>query len=109
MTTETVNPDLLVVRVADGDEDYAAELRAFIRRVHSRGDTVVAYRNEDLGHPDLGSYATLSHGSAAAQLEATQYPEPPTTLPDIGGLIGWRYQLALICPPPTVLPTHHRI
>lgn len=102
MTTETVNPDLYVVRVADGDEEYAADLRAFIRRIHGRGDTVVGYCNEDLGHPDLGTYQTTSYGSAAAQLEATQYPDgPPIMMPNIGNRMNWRYQLALICPPPT--------
>jgi hypothetical protein len=55
-----------------------------------RGDGIAVYENRELGHPDLGHRQIVSYGSPAAQLETT---EPPTTLPDIGGAINWRYQL----------------
>ena len=56
----------------------------------ARGDGVAVYMNHDLGHPELGHYQFVSFGSADAQLE-TDFP--PTTLPDIGNTINWRYQL----------------
>jgi hypothetical protein len=56
-----------------------------------RGDAVAIYQNEDLGHRDLGHVQLVSYGSPAAQLPGDA--PPPTTLPDIGGHIGWRYQL----------------
>lgn len=55
-----------------------------------RGDGVAVYENHDLGHPEIGKQQIVSFGSPAAQLEVD---EPPTTLPDIGGAINWRYQL----------------
>jgi hypothetical protein len=56
----------------------------------ARGDGIAVYRNEDLGHLDVGLIKIVSFGSPEAQLED---PEPPTQLPDIGGEINWRYQL----------------
>jgi hypothetical protein len=55
-----------------------------------RGDGVAVYRNQDLGHPDVGHLKLMSYGSVLAQIESD---EPPTTLPDIGNAINWRYQL----------------
>ena len=55
-----------------------------------RGDGIAVYRNEDLGHPEVGTIQFVSYGSEAAQLEVD---EPPQTLPDIGGRINWRYRL----------------
>ena len=61
-----------------------------IERWLARGDGVAVYRNHELGHPNLGHVQIVSYGSAAAQLETDS---PPTTLPDIGPQINWRYQL----------------
>lgn len=58
-----------------------------------RGDVALVYENTDLGHPEVGALKIVSHGGPAAQLEFEQYPTYPTTLPDIGNIIGWRYQL----------------
>ena len=63
------------------------------QRAFDRGDVLVVYINDDLSHPDLGLTQVCSYGSAESMLERTQFPEPPTTLPDIGGAINWRYQL----------------
>jgi hypothetical protein len=56
----------------------------------ARGDGIAIYRNEDLGHVDVGLIQIVSYGSAEAQLEDA---EPPEQLPDIGGAINWRYRL----------------
>lgn len=56
----------------------------------ARGDGLAVYENSELGHPELGHKQFVSFGSRAAMLEV---PEPPTTLPDIGDSINWRYQL----------------
>jgi hypothetical protein len=55
-----------------------------------RGDGCAIYRNEDLGHSELGHIKFVSFGGPKSQLEV---PDPPKTLPDIGGEINWRYQL----------------
>lgn len=82
-----------------GDEEWSGAVRALTARVHARGDTIVYYRNEEFGHPDFGQIQVCSWGSAACQLAASQFPEIPTTLPDIGGRINWRYQLVLVDAP----------
>jgi hypothetical protein len=55
-----------------------------------RGDGIAVFQNEDLGHRQLGHRKYVSFGSSHAQLTS---PEPPPTLPDIGGAVNWRYQL----------------
>jgi hypothetical protein len=57
----------------------------------ARGDGIAVYRNEDLGHPEIGHLQFLSFGSHEAQLETDT---PPERLPDIGSRINWRYRLA---------------
>lgn len=56
-----------------------------------RGDAAAVYENHDLSSGLLGDVRVISYGSSAAMLEDTD--TPPTTMPDIGGVIGWRYQL----------------
>lgn len=56
----------------------------------ARGDGVAVYRNNDLGHPDIGHMKFLSFGSPEAQLEVG---DPPEQLPDMGHEINWRYRL----------------
>jgi hypothetical protein len=63
---------------------------------HVRGDSAAVYENHDLGSGLLGDVRVVSYGSEAAQIEDA---EPPVRMPDIGGMIGWRYQLIGICPP----------
>lgn len=71
-------------------EDLLLDATEKIERWLARGDGVAVYRNHDLGHPNLGHVQIVSYGSPDAQLEVD---EPPTTLPDIGNAINWRYQL----------------
>ncbi len=71
-------------------QDLLIEAGDTIERWIARGDGVAVYRNAELGHPNLGHVQIVSFGSKDAQLE-TDFP--PTTLPDIGGSINWRYQL----------------
>jgi hypothetical protein len=54
------------------------------------GKGCAVYRNQDLGHVDLGHRQFVSFGTPEAQIET---PEPPSRLPDIGGAINWRYAL----------------
>lgn len=92
-------------------EQYVADVLALYDRSLQRGDGVVVYENHDLGHPELGERQYVSYGGQASQLE-TRGDQPagqfylaatgdsiPTTLPDIGGRINWRYQLVAIAPP----------
>ena len=55
-----------------------------------RGDGVAVYENIALDSSGLGHRIFMSFGSKAAQLEMAV---PPTRCPDIGNLIGWKYQL----------------
>lgn len=61
-----------------------------IERWLERGDGCAVYENVAFDSGDFGHRIYLSFGSAAAQLEME---EPPTRMPDIGGIIGWKYQL----------------
>lgn len=58
-----------------------------------RGDHVLVYEERDLSSPFLGDKIIVSYGSDQAQIERSQYPEPPQRLPDIGEIIRWRYVL----------------
>lgn len=77
----------------EDDRYYAEAYTRLAVRAFERGDKVLVYENQDLGHRDLGCLKVTTYGSAASMIEASQFPEPPTTLPDIGGDINWRYQL----------------
>jgi hypothetical protein len=74
-------------------EDDAPAVLAQIQGWLDRGDGAAIYENHDLGHPELGMPKITSYGSPRAQLETD---EPPTTLPDIGGAINWRFQLVAV-------------
>lgn len=82
---------LRVEAESDGLDTHDLEL---FSRWLSRGDGVAVYENHDLGHPEVGHRQWMSYGGTAAQLEVDT---PPTTLPDIGGRIHWRYQLIATC------------
>lgn len=91
-------------------QDYLQAVRELGQRAILRGDGLAIYVNHDLGHPDVGQWQIVSYGSEASQLETRTVIEPtthfyvhgddtlPTTLPDIGGRINWRYQLHAIVP-----------
>lgn len=53
------------------------------------GRTVAFYRNQDLGHPDVGAPRILTCNHPEAQFEG----DPPKQLPDFPGEINWRFQL----------------
>jgi len=98
MTTMTL--DITTVDRLRGDVflQYpdAAEAQNVFTRISvwlTRGDQVLVYENRDLGSLDIGTHIYLSYGSTAAQLDTELFPEPPTTMPSLGALIGWRYQL----------------
>lgn len=102
MTEElTIDQAVEMWTIYFSDPFFAAEtVRPAIIRFLARGDTFCVYRNADLGHPDIGCPQGCSYGSEAAQLTRTQFPDgPPTTMPDIGSIIGWRYQLVGIVKP----------
>lgn len=62
-----------------------------VRRWLDRGDGVAVYENAALDSANLGHRQYVSFGSPAAQIEES---DPPKRLPDIGGAINWKYQLA---------------
>lgn len=93
---------------------WLASVLGLAERAHARGDGIAVYANHDLSSPDIGQLRIVSYGSEASQLE-TRYREwigertayshfthaediLPTTLPDIGGMINWRYQLEAVVP-----------
>lgn len=98
-------------RPADA-HSWVDAVRTISRRAITRGDGVAVYENADLGHPDIGQWQIVSYGSEASQLETRDRPvagltqqkfehgkdHVPTTLPDIGQRINWRYQLHAIVP-----------
>lgn len=55
--------------------------------MRKRGGTWAAYRNEDMGHPDLGHLKFLRVG------EDCTFKEAPRQMPDTSADINWRYQL----------------
>lgn len=76
--------------LAMADEEIRDALTRIIGRVQHRGDGLAVYENMELGHPEIGLLYFMSYGSEVSQIETKN---PPTTMPDIGGVIGWRYQL----------------
>lgn len=74
---------------------------------------IAYYRNEDLGHPDVGNVIALTFGTPEAQFEPEQYPDgPPKQMPDglaksITGGINWRYQLCAVTYPFPDIVEHH--
>jgi hypothetical protein len=78
--------------------EYSAAHITLVETWIARGDQVLVYENRDLGHIAVGQHIYVSYGGERAQIERTQFPEPPVKLPDVGGLIGWRYQLVGVVP-----------
>lgn len=86
-----------LLTVETEDEEYTRDAMRLVDQWIARGDGCAVYRNEDLGHPDMGRLKFVSFGSPSAQL-VTEYPgiparEPPDRLPDIGTEINWRFVL----------------
>jgi hypothetical protein len=71
-------------------EDDTPQVMAQIQSWVDRGDGAAIYENHDLGSQDVGMPKIVSYGSPRSQLETD---DPPTTLPDMGGSINWRFQL----------------
>lgn len=90
MTSKILTQDEMLVLLRDEGYDDPTLVVELLNGWLLRGDGIAVYRNQELGHPQLGHVQIVSFGSHAAQLETA---EPPTTLPDIGGAINWRYQL----------------
>ncbi len=72
----------------DAPGSRAAKVVDTVNRWLARGDGIAIYRNEDLGHPDLGATVLVSYGQGSALSDP-----PPVTLPDFPDQINWRYRL----------------
>lgn len=83
---------------------YNQAVQGLVDKAARRGDYVLVYRNEDLGHPDLGHCQTLTYGSEVSFIEGDTFGLPPTTMPDVGGAINFRYQLVGLYAPGDVRP-----
>lgn len=71
------------------DPTFVRSAKRQIKQWLERGDGVAVYRNEELGHPELGRMRFFSFGGPEAFL-----PEkPPAILPDFPDEINWRYVL----------------
>lgn len=112
-------------KVEESDAWYD-QIVSLLGKAHARGDGIAVYVNHDLGHPELGQIQVMSYGSDASQLETRNIDTlsednrkayvrgtaifgedlVPTTLPDIGGRINWRYQLEAVVPAGPVPPKH---
>lgn len=84
--TKEITREELDTFLEELDNDDVAKIERWLER----GDGVAVYRNEDLGHPEVGHRKFASFGSPAAQLEVDV---PPKGLPDMGQAINWRYYL----------------
>lgn len=73
-----------------GPYGFVADSVKLIKEWTDRGDGCAVYRNEDIGHPEMGRLQFVSYGSAAAFLETDR---PPWRLPDTTDQINWRYVL----------------
>lgn len=72
----------------DDTDTIDPEPLAHMRRVAQEGDVWYAYRNEDLGHYDLGRLTFLVTGPTRT------FAVPPPQAPDSPGIgLGWRYWL----------------
>lgn len=92
-------PSLVAVYVPQDDSEFSrAEMLdmltpMFYAKVNTwlaRGDGVAVYECVAMDSSELGMKRFISYGSPQAQLEVDT---PPERMPDIGGLIGWKYQL----------------
>jgi len=91
MTVDTLTREAALTLVAEQGEEEAVVPLA--ERWLARGDGIAVYTNHDLGSHEVGRIIIVSYGSPEAQLETD---DPPATLPDIGGMINWRYQLTAV-------------
>lgn len=95
------------------DRSLDSAIKVLVERAHERGDGVAVYVNNDLGHRDLGQWQVVSYGGPEAQLETRGFEKLrtgshfehgvdflPLVLPDIGGVINWRFHLEIIVPSP---------
>lgn len=76
--------------VVDKYGTNAADVLEKVNLWVARGDGAAVYENAEIGHPGMGLCQIASFGSSAAQLETDV---PPERLPDMDGLINWRYVL----------------
>jgi hypothetical protein len=90
MPAEQWNNEQMLRYVNKQYEEDAPGVMDQIERWLERGDGAAIYENHDLGSPEIGMPKIVSYGSPRSQLETD---EPPTTLPDIGNAINWRFQL----------------
>jgi len=90
------------------DEEEAQvylEILGSLQTHTAAGKGIAYYRNEDLGHYDIGRVVALTYGTPEAQFEPEDFPDgPPKQCPDgllrdITGGINWRYQLCAVTPP----------
>lgn len=98
MTVDIIDIDKLRAFLREF-EFVAEDLAQAVENINSwitRGDKVLIYENHDLGHRELGAKKFASYGSPAALIEASQFPEPPSRLPDTTRDINWRYMLIAI-------------
>lgn len=65
-------------------------IRPVINRWLERGDGCAVYENHAMDGHGHGEKQFVSYGSKQCQLEVE---EPPQRLPDIGGMINWKFQL----------------
>jgi hypothetical protein len=87
--TEYTTEALIALLSERYEPEDMAEIVGKLNAWLARGDGVAVYENHDLGHPELGRIVCLSFGSTGAVFEG----EPPSRMPDLPQLIGWRYQL----------------
>ncbi len=82
-----------VTEYMDGNRSDIERTMALMDGWVARGDGVAVYENHDLSSSGLGHRQFASYGSPAALLEVS---EPPTTMPDVGTAVNWRYQLIAV-------------
>lgn len=97
------------------EQEWMGSIHRLGEKAHGRGDGIAVYVNQDLGHPAIGQWQVVSFGSEESQLETRRVDTTtkreylrgtyvygddliPTTLPDIGGRINWRYTLEAVVP-----------
>ena len=74
---------------ADTGDPFVRRAIRLLDEWTERGDGCAVYRNEDLGHPQMGHLKFASFGGPVAMFR----DPPPSRLPDMPGEINWRYAL----------------
>jgi len=82
-------------RLQSNEPEFLAAVRQMEDNAYRRGDGIAVYINCDLGDSFHGHEQYVTFGSDAAQIPG----EPPTTMPNIGSSINWRYQLKAVYRP----------